>query len=82
MAEDAGAAAAAAAAPEKVADAAAEVVEGEDEPAIPGATVQVLTEANFERLTQVSTGATTGDWFIGEWIRVSVYGGRFGYSWG
>lgn len=39
---------------------------GDDEPAIPGATVQVLGDDNFERLTQVSTGATTGDWFVGE----------------
>eukprot|EP00903_Cladosiphon_okamuranus_P007200 g6991.t1 len=56
VAEDAAASAAAA----------VEAVEegGDDEPAIPGATVQVLTEENFERLTQVSTGATTGDWFV------------------
>lgn len=40
--------------------------EEEDEPTIPGGEVQVLTEENFERLTQVATGATTGDWFIGE----------------
>ncbi|CAM9357918.1 unnamed protein product [Ectocarpus sp. 6 AP-2014] len=38
--------------------------EGEEEPAIPGATVQVLTDGDFERITQASTGATTGDWFV------------------
>ncbi|CAM9896780.1 unnamed protein product, partial [Hapterophycus canaliculatus] len=38
--------------------------EEEEEPAIPGATVQVLTDGDFERLTQVATGATTGDWFV------------------
>lgn len=27
-------------------------------------TVQQLTDDNFEHLTQASTGATTGDWFI------------------
>lgn len=37
----------------------------EDEPT-PGAKVEILTDENFERLTQVSTGATTGDWFVGE----------------
>lgn len=26
--------------------------------------VQVLTEENFELLTQASTGATTGDWLV------------------
>ncbi|CAN0435118.1 unnamed protein product, partial [Pylaiella littoralis] len=57
--EGAAAAAAAAAASEVATDAG-----GDDEPAIPGATVQVLTDDDFERLTQVSTGATTGDWFI------------------
>lgn len=46
--------------------AAADVEEEDDEPTISGATVQILTEENFERVTQVSTGATTGDWFIGE----------------
>lgn len=40
--------------------------EGEEEPTIPGATVQVLTDGDFERITQASTGATTGDWFVGE----------------
>lgn len=34
-----------------------------DEPT-PGGTVQVLTEEDFERVTQVATGATTGDWFV------------------
>jgi hypothetical protein len=29
-----------------------------------GTSVQVLTDQNFEHLTQASTGATTGDWFI------------------
>ncbi|CAN0064055.1 unnamed protein product, partial [Ectocarpus fasciculatus] len=38
--------------------------EGEEEPTIPGATVQVLTDGDFERVTQASTGATTGDWFV------------------
>ena len=32
----------------------------------PVATVQVLTEENFERITRVATGVTTGDWFVGE----------------
>eukprot|EP00961_Rhodomonas_salina_P134863 1814097-Rhodomonas_salina.1 len=27
-------------------------------------TVKVLTNENFEHLTQASTGATTGDWFV------------------
>jgi len=54
--------------PESVAAARAAVIAEEeaDEPTIPGGEVQVLTEENFERLTQVATGATTGDWFIGE----------------
>lgn len=26
--------------------------------------VRELTDDNFEHLTQVSTGATTGDWFV------------------
>ena len=26
--------------------------------------VRVLTDANFEHLTQASTGATTGDWYL------------------
>lgn len=49
----------------------------EDEPT-PGAKVEVLTEENFERVTQVSTGATTGDWFIGEitFFIVRYTGGR------
>ena len=25
---------------------------------------QVLADSNFEHLTQASTGATTGDWFV------------------
>lgn len=28
-----------------------------------------LTVENFEHLTQASTGATTGDWFVGEWLQ-------------
>jgi hypothetical protein len=28
--------------------------------------VVILTGENFEHLTQASTGATTGDWFLGE----------------
>lgn len=28
------------------------------------ASVTVLNDDNFEHLTQVSTGATTGDWFV------------------
>lgn len=32
----------------------------------PVATVQVLTEENFKRITRVATGATTGDWSVGE----------------
>ena len=36
-----------------------------DEP-MPGGTVEVLTDENFERITQAATGATTGDWFVGE----------------
>ena len=27
-------------------------------------TAQVLTDTDFEHLTQASTGATTGDWFV------------------
>ena len=27
-------------------------------------TAQVLSDADFEHLTQASTGATTGDWFV------------------
>lgn len=38
----------------------------EEDERTPGATVQVLTDENFERITQVATGATTGDWFVGE----------------
>lgn len=34
------------------------------------AIVQVLTEENFERITRVATGATTGDWFVGEAVRI------------
>ena len=30
----------------------------------PDSKVIVLTEANFEELTQASTGATTGDWLV------------------
>jgi hypothetical protein len=26
--------------------------------------VQILDDSNFEHLTQASTGATTGDWFV------------------
>lgn len=37
----------------------------EDEPVMEGE-VEILTDENFERLTQASTGATTGDWFISE----------------
>lgn len=39
--------------------------EQEVEPLVRGK-VEVLTEENFERVTQVATGATTGDWFISE----------------
>lgn len=39
--------------------------EEEDEPTVEGK-VEILTEENFEKLTQASTGATTGDWFISE----------------
>ena len=31
---------------------------------VTGSTLVELTDASFERLTQASTGATTGDWFI------------------
>lgn len=41
--------------------------DSDDEPT-PGATVEVLTDENFERITQVATGATTGDWFVGETV--------------
>lgn len=33
---------------------------------MPRVTVHVLTEENFERITRVATGATTGDWFVGK----------------
>lgn len=42
--------------------------EDEDAPVVEGV-VEILTDENFERLTQVSTGATTGDWFVSElWV--------------
>lgn len=48
-----------------------EDVRGDDDGGEPTlrATVHVLTEENFERITRVATGATTGDWFVGEVLR-------------
>jgi len=37
------------------------------------AEVVVLTSQDFEHKTQASTGATTGDWFIGETYRFWLY---------
>ncbi|CAN0015256.1 unnamed protein product, partial [Choristocarpus tenellus] len=37
--------------------------EEDDEP-VDVAEVVVLSSVNFEHLTQASTGATTGDWFV------------------
>lgn len=44
----------------------------DEEPTIPGATVEVLNEENFERVTQAATGATTGDWFVSEYLRATL----------
>lgn len=53
--------------PREVADNKAEIdFDEDDEPMMPGGKVEILTDENFERITQVSTGATTGDWFISE----------------
>lgn len=40
--------------------------EGDEDEMVVKGEVQILDESNFERLTQVATGATTGDWFISE----------------
>lgn len=37
----------------------------DDEPLAKGQ-VEILTEENFEHVTQAATGATTGDWFVSE----------------
>lgn len=48
---------------------AGEEQDADEEPTIPGATVEVLNEENFERVTQAATGATTGDWFVSEYLK-------------
>ena len=51
-------------------DAAAELQElanEKEDKSTPRGKVEILGDDNFEKITQASTGATTGDWFVSEW---------------